>query len=174
MNIAQQIFIKSVKDIKVYENNARINDHVVEALKNSITKFGFNSPIILSEKDVIICGHTRLKAALELGITHVPCVYAEGLTDEEINAYRLADNKISELAIWDMGKLDEELAKINAGNHINMEDFGFNPIVAPIKDPVVGGIEPEETEEEEQYNNDEEPHKPRLHKCPCCGEVFED
>lgn len=107
-----------------YENNARINDHVVPALMESIKRFGFNEPIVLTKDNVIICGHTRVKAAQKLGMKKIPCVYAEGLTEEEINAYRLADNKVAEKALWDFEKLNAELEKI--GSDIKMEDFGFD------------------------------------------------
>jgi site-specific DNA-methyltransferase (adenine-specific) len=160
---AKKIHNVSVRDIKPYENNARINDHVVYFLKESIVKFGFNSPIVLDENNIIICGHTRLKAASELGLTHVPCVYAEGLTEKEIAAYRLADNKIAEKALWDMAKLDAELASI--GTSIDMESLGFKDDITPSVEPDVVIQEPAEPEP----NN-----APRLHRCPHCGEVFED
>ena len=108
-----------------YENNARINDHVVEALARCIERFGFNEPIVLAPDNVIVCGHTRVKAALRLGMTEVPYVYTKNLTQEEIDAYRLADNKIAEQALWDYEKLNKEIAKI--GDKIAMTDFGFKP-----------------------------------------------
>lgn len=169
MRCASECLLIPVGDIKPYDNNARINDHVVKSLKESIVRFGFNSPIVLSDDNVIICGHTRLKAALELGIDKVPCVYAKGLTDAEIKAYRLADNKIGELAVWDMGKLEKELSEI--GSLIDMQDFGFldgnDPVAPGGNDPVIGGVDPD---------NDDDGAEPKkmLHRCPHCGEVFED
>lgn len=133
-----------------YENNARINDHVVEALANSIEKFGFNEPIVLAPDNVIVCGHTRVKAALRLGMTEVPYVYTKNLTQQEIDAYRLADNKIAEQALWDFEKLNKEIAKI--GEDIAMTDFGFKPedfVPAQIDDP-----EPVEDDENEKQLRD--------------------
>lgn len=133
-----------------YENNARINDHVVEALANSIEKFGFNEPIVLAPDNVIVCGHTRVKAALRLGMTEVPYVYTKNLTQQEIDAYRLADNKIAEQALWDFEKLNKEIAKI--GEDIAMTDFGFKPedfVPAQIDDP-----EPVEDDEDDGNGGD--------------------
>lgn len=113
-----------VSDIKPYENNPRKNDSAVPYVAESIKQFGFKNPVILSKDNVIIAGHTRLKAANELGIEEVPCIYAEDLTDEQIKAFRLADNKVAEIAEWDFGKLEEELADID----IDMSEFGFETI----------------------------------------------
>ncbi len=111
-----------IGDIKPYENNPRKNDRAVEPLMESIKKFGFRVPIIIDVKNVIVTGHTRLKAAERLELEKVPCVRADDLTDEQIRAYRLADNKVGELAEWDYDSLDEELAKIV---DIEMDALGF-------------------------------------------------
>lgn len=109
-------------DLKPYENNPRINDAAVPAVAKSISQFGFKQPIVVDRNNVIVCGHTRYKAAVQLGLKTVPCVIADDLTDEQIKAYRLADNKVSELASWDMELLNIELEGIS---DIDMEDFGF-------------------------------------------------
>ena len=114
---------KGIKDIKPYEKNPRKNDSAVEAVANSIKEFGFKVPIVIDKDNVIVCGHTRYKAAKKLGIDKVPCVIADDLTDEQIKAYRLADNKVSELAEWDIDLLGEELDGIF---DIDMSDFGFD------------------------------------------------
>lgn len=123
IRMVDKIHIIPISSVKPYENNARLNDNAVPALMKSIQKFGFVDPIVITKDGVIVCGHTRVKAATKLGMTEVPAVYAEGLTEEEINALRLADNKVAEIAMWDMEKLEAELASI--GDEIDMSDFGF-------------------------------------------------
>ena len=118
-----QIVEKKLKDIKPYEKNPRKNDSAVDAVANSIEEFGFKVPVVIDNDGVIVCGHTRYKAAKKLGIEKVPCVVADDLTDEQIKAYRLADNKVGELAEWDIDLLGEELDGIF---DIDMSDFGFD------------------------------------------------
>ena len=114
---------KKLKDIKPYEKNPRKNDSAVDAVANSIREFGFKVPVVIDKDGVIVCGHTRYKAAKKLGLEKVPCVVADDLTEEQIKAYRLADNKVSELAEWDIDLLGEELDGIF---DIDMSDFGFS------------------------------------------------
>lgn len=109
--------------IKPYGKNPRRNDGAVEALANSITEFGFKNPIIVDKDLVIIAGHTRLKAAKLLGLKEVPVVVASDLSEAQTRAYRLADNKIGELAEWDDEFLQEELDALD--DEFDMEDFGF-------------------------------------------------
>ena len=118
-----QVVEKKLKDIVPYEKNPRKNDNAVDAVANSISQFGFKVPVVIDKDNVIVCGHTRYKAAKKLGLEIVPCVVADDLTDEQIKAYRLADNKVSELAEWDIDLLGEELDGIF---DIDMSDFGFN------------------------------------------------
>ena len=114
---------KKLCDIKPYEKNPRKNDSAVEAVANSIKEFGFKAPIVIDKDNVIVCGHTRYKAAKKLKLDTVPCVIADDLTEEQIKAYRLADNKVSELAELDIDLLGEELDGIF---DIDMSDFGFD------------------------------------------------
>lgn len=118
-----QIVEKKIEEIKPYEKNPRKNDGAVDSVANSISQFGFKVPIVIDGNNVIICGHTRYKAAKKLGLDKVPCVIADDLTEEQIKAYRLADNKVSELAEWDIDLLGEELDGIF---DIDMTDFGFD------------------------------------------------
>lgn len=117
-----QIIIKGIREIKPYENNPRNNDSAVDAVAASIREFGWQQPIVVDKDGVIIAGHTRYKAARKLGLTEVPVVVAENLTDEQVRAYRLADNKTGELAGWDFSALEEELAGLA---EIDMQQFGF-------------------------------------------------
>lgn len=112
-----------IDQIVPYENNPRDNDEAVFFVANCIRRFGFRNPIQIDEDNVILCGHTRLLACREVGMDNVPCIRHEGLTEAEKTAYRLADNKVAEIAKWDFSKLDGELKKV--GEEINMQDFGF-------------------------------------------------
>lgn len=112
----------SINDIKPYDNNPRNNDNAVDATANSIKEFGWRQPIVVDKNKVIVAGHTRYYAAKKLGYDIVPVVDASDLSDEQVRAYRLADNKTGELAEWDFGLLDDELSDII---DINMSDFGF-------------------------------------------------
>ena len=112
-----------LKDIKPYGKNPRKNDQSVDKVANSIKEFGFKVPIVIDKHNVIVCGHTRYKAAKKLGLSVVPCVVADDLTEEQIKAYRLADNKVGEDSLWDMDLLGSELEDIL---NIDMEDFGFS------------------------------------------------
>lgn len=145
-----------INSIKPYENNPRINDGAVEFVANSIKEFGFKVPIILDKNNVIVAGHTRYKASLELGLKEVPCIYADDLNDDQIKTFRLADNKVSEKAQWNLELLEEELEDLD----IDMNDFGFDKI--------------------EKINLDEffeeAPEKEKEKKtitCPKCGEIIE-
>ena len=113
----------SINEITPYENNPRINDKAVKGVANSIQEFGFQNPIILDKNHVVICGHTRLKAAKKLGYETVPCIVAGALTDEQVKALRLADNKVAEKAEWDEDALAKELGEIF---NFDMADFGFS------------------------------------------------
>jgi site-specific DNA-methyltransferase (adenine-specific) len=116
-----QIVEKSLNELTPYKNNPRKNDNAVDAVAASIKAFGFKVPIVIDKEGVIVCGHTRAKAAKKLKIKTVPCVIADDLTEDEIKAFRLADNKVGELAEWDLPALDVELADID----FDMGEFGF-------------------------------------------------
>ena len=119
--------MKKVDELIPYENNPRNNADAVPYVKESIKQFGFKVPIIIDKDNVIIAGHTRLLAAKELGYTEVPCIVADDLTEEQVKAFRLADNKVAEFAEWDMDKLMEEIAGI--GDDFNLDDLGFGDII---------------------------------------------
>lgn len=117
-----KIVYKKLDDLTPYDNNPRLNDGAVDAVAKSIEEFGFKVPIVIDKDGVIVAGHTRLKAAKQLAIDEVPCIIADDLSDEELKAFRLADNKVSELAEWDFEKLEAELTDID----FDMSDFGFD------------------------------------------------
>lgn len=165
-----KIELIDIKNIKPYENNPRINDKAVDHVANSIKEFGFKSPIILDKNNVIICGHTRFKAAKKLKLKEVPCVIADDLTEEQVKAYRLADNKTSELSEWDYALLDIE---INDLSDINLEDFGFDLSTDFNYDE---DLEEDDYTQEEMENelNQVKESKKKTHVCPNCGCEFED
>lgn len=142
-----QIVNRNIKSITPYEKNPRKNDGAVDYVAESIKEFGFKVPIIIDADGVIVAGHTRHKAALKLKMTEVPCVIADDLTDEQLKAFRLADNKVAEAAEWDFDLLFEELDDIV---DIDMEAFGFEFSIE----------EPEAEVEEDDYEV-EVPEEPK-------------
>lgn len=135
----------NINEIIPYEKNPRINDHAVEYVANSIKEFGFKVPVVLDKNNVIITGHTRIKACEKLGIEEIPCIYADDLTEEQIKAFRLADNKVGEIAQWDFDMLNLELDDIN----LDMSEFGFLDM----------DLEIEQDKEVVEDDYDEEPPK---------------
>lgn len=125
-----QIIEKSIDELKPYEKNPRKNDKSVDKVAQSIDQFGFRVPVVIDKDNVIVCGHTRYKAAKKLHLASVPCVVADDLTDEQIKAYRLADNKVGEDSEWDIDLLQGELDDII---DIDMADFGFDLTAAENK-----------------------------------------
>ena len=113
---------KNIQELKPYEKNPRKNDDAVDYVAASIKEFGFKVPIVIDKNNVIVAGHTRFKAAKKLKIDVVPCIIADDLSDEQIKAFRLADNKVSEFSMWDDDLLNIELEEIM---NIDMIDFGF-------------------------------------------------
>lgn len=125
-----QIIEKNISEIIPYEKNPRKNDQSVGKVAESIKQFGFKVPVVVDKNNVIVCGHTRYKAAQKLHFAFVPCVVADDLTDEQIKAYRLADNKVGEDSEWDIDLLQGELADII---DIDMAYFGFDLTAAENK-----------------------------------------
>lgn len=159
MNIKQML----ITDVVPYDNNPRNNDDAVEATANSIKEFGWQQPIVVDKNNVIIVGHTRLRAAKKLKLEYVPVTIAENLTDEQVKAYRLIDNKTGELADWDEDLLASELEELKYLN-FDMPEFGFDELneqndqqkdentnPAQIDDKTIIIIETDDEEELEQY-----------------------
>jgi len=119
-----KIVMTKVTQLNPYQKNPRHNDTAVDAVASSIKEFGFKVPIVITHDHVIVAGHTRLKAAQQLGLTEVPCIIADDLTEDQIKAFRLADNKTSELATWDFEMLESELLNID----MDMLQFGFEEL----------------------------------------------
>ena len=125
-----------IKAIKPYKNNPRKNDKAVEYVANSIRQFGFKIPIVIDSNYEIVCGHTRWKAAKVIGLETVPCIMADDLNDDQIRAFRLADNKTAEVADWDYDLLEFEFNDIDP-EVVDLSDFGFFQDYTPKEpDPV--------------------------------------
>ena len=120
------IELRSLTSIRPYDQNPRINDDAVDALVASIREFGFRQPIVVDADGVIICGHTRFKAAQRLGLQQVPVHVAQDLTPAQIKAYRIADNQTASLAEWNYDLLPLELADLQ-GLDFNLDLLGFDP-----------------------------------------------
>ena len=131
-----------IETLTPYADNARINDATVPALKKSIETFGFRNPLVVGKDGIVVCGHTRLKAALELGMEKLPVVDASALSQAELDAFRLVDNKIQEMSSWDYDILEEELNKLMDHGFADMGDFGFNDFLGNsddgLPDPLAG------------------------------------
>lgn len=122
MNIIE----RRVDELLPYEKNPRKNDDAVKYVAESIKQFGFKVPIVIDKYGVIVAGHTRWKAAKKLKMSAVPCIVADDLTDEQIKAFRLADNKVSEKAEWDFDLLAEEMEDLV---DFDMTVFGFDDLL---------------------------------------------
>ena len=142
-----------IADVIPYERNPRINDDAVEAVAESIKEFGWHSPIIVDEHNIIICGHTRLRAAERLGLETVPVHIAKGLTPEQVKAYRIADNRTGEIAEWDYDLLPLELADLQQAD-FDLSILGFD---AAELDKMLNG---NETVTEGMIDPDEVPETP--------------
>ena len=125
-----QMLMMKLKDIIPYKNNPRLNDDAVDDVAESIKQCGYCAPIILDEKNVILAGHTRLKALQKLNWDEAEVVVKEGLTDKQKKKYRLLDNKTGEKAQWDIELLELELADLDFEGF----DFGFETNDAKIEE----------------------------------------
>jgi site-specific DNA-methyltransferase (adenine-specific) len=146
----------SIDELKPYENNPRFNEHAVESVANSIKEFGFKIPIVITKENEIVAGHTRYKASLKLGLETVPCIVADDLNEQQIKAFRLADNKVSELAEWDFEKLEIELSELELDMSLfSFEDLKIEDVIPKQKNKDGFDVIDDEVETK--------------HECPKCG-----
>jgi DNA modification methylase len=141
-----KIELRPLSDMRPYPGNPRINDDAVAIVAKSIQEYGFRQPIVVDGDYVIICGHTRYKAALMLGLKEVPVHVATDLTPEQVRAYRLADNKTAEASDWNYDLLPIELGALKEVNY-DLGLLGFDPDeLARLLDPGVhnGLCDPDE------------------------------
>lgn len=151
----------AVSQLHPYENNPRNNAESVDKVANSIKEFGFKVPIVIDRNFEIVAGHTRYLAAQQLGLETVPCIIADDLTPKQVQAFRLADNKVAELSGWDYSKLQKELDEL--GDQFDMSSFGF--------------LDSQDVDFDKFLTDTENPEKqdkgPETITCPECGHVFE-
>jgi ParB-like chromosome segregation protein Spo0J len=151
-----KIIKKDIDELIPYENNARINDAAIDVVANSINDFGFKNPCIIDKNNVLIAGHTRVAACKKLGIKEIPCIVADDLTDEQIKAFRIADNSSAQVAEWDMDKLMAELQDID----YDMAKYGFDKQIEQIDDLF-------------QKNETLKQKEEKKIQCPYCRKWFE-
>lgn len=113
-----------INSIVPYEYNPRDNEAAIDSVAASISNFGFLVPIVVDSDNVLIAGHTRVEAAKKLGMSEVPAIQADHLNEDQINAFRLIDNKVAELAKWDFDLLSGEIAKLKDSG-LTLTDFGW-------------------------------------------------
>ena len=154
-----QIIQKKLADIVPYAKNTKKHDETqIKNVAESIKKYGWVQPIVIDDDGTIVIGHCRALAAERLGIEEVPCVVVSDLTEDEINALRIADNKTNE-SPWDFDLLSAELPEIDLSDF----EFDFNmptEFTADMIDDFFDEVEPKEKE-------------PKKIQCPHCGEYFE-
>ena len=148
-----------------YARNPRKNDHAVDRVAAAIREFGFRVPVVAKSDGTVVDGHLRLKAAKKLGLTEVPVVLADDMTDLQIKAFRLSVNKMAELAEWDDELLAIELHELNAAD-FDMALLGFEASELSIKMGMGADFTPG-TEEDQSRLDEKSPIT-----CPACGHEF--
>ncbi len=155
-----KIEMRDTDKIIPYASNPRkISPQAVSAVAGSIKEFGFKNPIIVDKEGVIINGHTRLQAAQSLGLKKVPVIVASDLTEDQVKAYRLADNRVAEFTEWDAELLRVELDAID----VDLDFADFGELITDLPDGNNGPIIPEECAKIEEKEKT---------KCPNCGHVW--
>ena len=144
-----------IRDLQEYAGNPRKNDKAVEAVADSIREFGFKVPVVVDKSNVVIAGHTRIRAARQIGMDKIPVIKAEDLTEEQAKAFRLADNKVAEFSNWDFDRLEAELDGLD-DEWINKHFIKANENESKARE-----IDVEEFGEEGFK-----------YECPCCGFRF--
>jgi site-specific DNA-methyltransferase (adenine-specific) len=163
--------MKKTSELIEYENNPRNNEAAIDAVAKSIEEFGFKVPIVITKENVIIAGHTRLKASLKLGLATVPCIVADDLTEGQIKAFRLADNKTAELASWDFTKLESELESIE----MDMSVFGFEDLESKVPDNATDDdFDPSEELTETPYTKKDDIYLLGNHRVICGDATIKD
>lgn len=160
-----RVITKRLDEIRPYPNNPRKNDKAVQYVMNSIKEFGFNVPLVIDKDGYIVAGHTRYEACKRLGIKDVQCIVADDLSEDQIKAFRIADNATHEMSKWDYGLLTGELADLV---DLDMEQFGFGSLKALDQD------DDYEMDYDDSVEISTESFDDSRFKliCPCCGFRF--
>lgn len=151
-----EIVNKNINELIKYNKNPRNNENAIYEVAKSIKEFGFKVPIIIDENNIIVCGHTRYEASKLLNLKKIPCIIVKDLNEEQIKAFRLVDNKVSEYSRWDYEKLKEELRNIK----LDLFDYEINNELDISDDDFISDTEITKDKKEKEYI------------CPKCGEVF--
>jgi site-specific DNA-methyltransferase (adenine-specific) len=151
-----KIIYKQISELIPYINNPRKNDHAVDAVASSIKNFGWQQPIVIDKQNEVIAGHTRLKAAQKLNLKEVPCYVAENLTDSQIKAYRITDNRVNEESNWDFDLLKIELQGIDEFTGFSKQDMKMFESLKYEEIP------------EKIFDEVDQPEEKKI-KCPNCG-----
>ena len=146
-----------------YARNPRKNDHAVDKVAAAIKEFGFRVPIVAKSDGLVVDGHLRLKAAKKLGLTEIPVILADDMTDAQIQAFRLSVNKVAELADWDIDLLKVELQDLDAdGFDLTLTGFELGEMAALFDEPdFAPGTEDDQGKLDELA--------PKMVTCPHCG-----
>lgn len=192
----QQVVYQDISQIHPYENNPRNNEAAIEPVAQSIKRFGFRVPILIDGKGTIIAGHTRYEAAKRLGMDKAPCIRVDDLTDEQIRAYRIADNKVAEASSWNDDVLRAEMDALKALD-VDLTDTGFSEVeldgllrevedadfeeffTEPVRQPpkAADAEQSTETQQSTQLKSSQlavpQQSGSKLIQCPHCGEWFE-
>lgn len=160
--------VRNINELKAYANNPRKNEKGIPEVAKSIKEFGFRNPVLIDENDEIIAGHTRIEAAKTLGITEVPTIKITDLTEEQVKAFRIADNRTGEFSQWDFEKLQGEFETLGEMD-FELDSTGFTE-----KDRGIISLDPEE-EKEESESEIEKVDRLGKHQieCPKCHHKFE-
>ena len=162
------IVYKSVDELIPYVHNPRDDANAVDAVASSIKNFGFKVPIVIDKGSEIVTGHTRLLAAKKLNMEKVPVIIADDLSEAEVKAFRLADNKVGELADWDWSLLDSEFEELKEMElDFDMEEFGF-------ESSDIDHLNLDDFFEQSQSMHKEDKNtEENIITCPHCGEEIE-
>jgi ParB-like chromosome segregation protein Spo0J len=158
-----QIESVALNKIIPYIRNPRKNENAIEKVASSIHEFGFRQPIVVDSKNVIIAGHTRFEAAKRLGMDVVPIHVADGLTEQQAKAYRIADNRVGQEVEWDFDLLKLELEELDNPELTGFEEFEISDFLREINFDAGS--------EDDQGRLDQ--LEPKLVNCPHCGKEFD-
>lgn len=172
VKLYDKIVYRRIEDIIPYDNNARINERAVEALKKTVPEIGFNVPIVIDKNNVIIKGHSRYQALKDMGYEAIPCIVSDDSTEDAAEE-RLVDNKSSELATWDQDKLNTELREMS----VNLRDMNVDvPMVRTgvnqVADVTRKNIEDAQRDMRENLRVTSERQDLVEVHCDSCGETF--
>lgn len=168
-----KVEVRPISSLKEYAGNARsITEAEVDYIARCIAEVGFLSPVVVDGEGTIICGHAATRAARKAGLTEVPCIVADDLTDAQVRAFRLADNKVAAMATWNSEKLAEEFARLT-DERFSVTALGFDP--AMFADAELDGGEPERGVKDTSRELDldgEFGEDCYDYECPHCGLMF--